>query len=142
MQNASETSGQCAHPINIARRPGKPREPKTDAEESLPNVDSEVEQRVGSEEAALVHALREEVERHHRRRPRHVTDSQAGTPQTSGFTTMTGTFAFKMSVCATLPRMALPTGERRRAPMTSTSAPTLSVSSRIFSATSVSPTSR
>ena len=45
-------------------------------------------------------------------------------------TTSTGTSASRISVWVTLPSRAFPTGDRRRAPMTSSPAPALSVGSR------------
>src|SRR6478752_4473583 len=51
-------------------------------------------------------------------------------------TTRTGTSASRMMFCATLPRKALPIGERRRAPMTSRSGPSSCTVARIASETS------
>src|SRR3954447_12919142 len=66
----------------------------------------------------------------------HVHVSTPSCPPLGLLTTSTGTSASRMRFWATLPRKALPIGERRRAPMTSRSGPSSRTVARIASDTS------
>src|SRR6478752_6147317 len=66
----------------------------------------------------------------------HVHVSTPSCPPLGLLTTSTGTSASRMMFWATLPRKALPIGERRRAPMTSRSGPSSRTVARIASDTS------